>query len=158
MAWHAPPNSRSLGIEHDGFAKQTRAQWLDRKNGRKTLRRSARLSAKLTAKYGLPVRKLSSSDLRAGRKGITGHRDVSQAFGMSSHSDPGENFPWGWYITRVRRYRWRYFYYTALDAAGKTLARVGPIRQGKGRIPRAKTALRKKAGSALAKIRRRRVF
>jgi hypothetical protein len=77
---------------------------------------------------------------------------------MSSHSDPGENFPWDWYIERVRRYRWRYFQHTALNAAGKVIARSDAVREGGGRLKRAKSALRKKAGSALAKIRRRRVF
>jgi N-acetyl-anhydromuramyl-L-alanine amidase AmpD len=158
IAWHAPPNSRSLGIEHDGFAKQTRAQWLDRKHGRKTLRNSAKVTAKWSAQYGIPVRKLSVAQLRAGARGFAGHVDVSQAFGMSSHHDPGPHFPWDWYLTRVRRYRWRYFIYTAYNSAGRVLARTGAVREGDGRITRAKQALREKAGAALDTIKRRRAL
>jgi hypothetical protein len=75
------------GFEHDGFAKQTREEWLD-DHGRKMLRRSARLAAKKSAKYGIPVRRLTVDELRAKRKGFAGHRDVSEAFRKSDQFRP----------------------------------------------------------------------
>lgn len=101
VAFHAPPNAGSIGIEHAGFARQTRQQWLD-EYGRAMLRLSAQLVAELCAKYDLPMRWLSPSDLRDGRRGITTHNNVSLAFGQSSHTDPGPKFPTGWYLDRVK--------------------------------------------------------
>jgi hypothetical protein len=131
-AWDAPPNTEwpHLGFEHDGFAKQTREEWLD-DHGRKMLRRSARLAAKKSAKYGIPVRRLTVDELRAKRKGFAGHRDVAEAFRKSDHSDPGDQFPWGWYLTRVRRYRWRRYFVFRITADGKLIAKSAAAREDK---------------------------
>lgn len=163
-AWDAPPNTEwpHIGFEHDGFAKQTRAEWLDG-HGRKMLRRSARLAAKKSAAFGIPVRRLTVAQLRAKEKGFAGHVDVSAAFGMSDHHDPGSGFPWDWYLTRVRRYRWLYVQYVLYDAAGKAMGRTAIVRSGGGRGARAvKRLLADKAG-AIAKqakivLKRRRRF
>lgn len=101
IAYHAPPNLHSIGIEHAGYARQTREEWLDA-YGQDMLRLSAGLVAELVLKYNLPVQFLSPDDLRAGKRGITTHHNVSRAFGQSSHTDPGPNFPVGWYMDRVR--------------------------------------------------------
>lgn len=63
---------------------------------------SAGLCAELLLKYDLPAEFLSPADLRAGKRGVTTHRNVSLAFGQSSHTDPGPNFPVDWYMARVR--------------------------------------------------------
>ena len=101
IAYHAPPNTHSIGIEHAGYARQTRAQWLD-DYGQSMLLLSAGLVAELLVKYDLPLEFLSPADLRAGRRGITTHNNVSKAWGQTSHTDPGEGFPDDWYIDRVR--------------------------------------------------------
>jgi N-acetyl-anhydromuramyl-L-alanine amidase AmpD len=101
IAYHAPPNTHSLGVEHAGFARQTREQWLD-DYGRKMLTLSAGLVAELLAKYDLPAQFLSPEDLKAGKRGVTTHRNVSKAFGQTSHTDPGPDFPVAWYMDRVR--------------------------------------------------------
>ena len=99
-AWHAPPNAGSIGIEHAGFATQSRAQWLD-PYGTALLTRSAALTAWLCRTLDVPVVRLSAADLRAGRHGICGHVDVSNAWHQSDHHDPGPAFPWDWYLANV---------------------------------------------------------
>jgi N-acetyl-anhydromuramyl-L-alanine amidase AmpD len=101
IAYHAPPNLHSIGIEHAGFARQTRDQWLDA-YGKAMLALSAQLMAELLTKYDLPAQFLSAEDLKAGKRGITTHRNVSKAFGQTSHTDPGPDFPVAWYMDRVR--------------------------------------------------------
>lgn len=101
VAWHAPgANHDGLGLEHAGYARQSRAEWLDA-YGIQMLAKSARLTAELCAKYGIPIRHLNAADLRRGDKGITGHVDVSQAFRRSDHTDPGASFPWDTYLAMV---------------------------------------------------------
>jgi hypothetical protein len=66
------------------------------------LRLSAGLVAELLQKYDLPAEFLSPDELRAGKRGITTHANVSKAFGQTTHTDPGPDFPIGWYMDRVR--------------------------------------------------------
>jgi hypothetical protein len=48
------------------------------------------------------VRWLVAGDLVAGRRGITGHSEVSAAYGKSDHWDPGPGFPVERFLDRVR--------------------------------------------------------
>jgi hypothetical protein len=101
IAYHAPPNHHSIGVEHAGYARQTRAQWLDA-FGVKMLALSAGLVRDLCAKYDIPLVFLSVADLKAGKRGITTHANVSKAFGQSTHTDPGTNFPIDYYMDLLR--------------------------------------------------------
>jgi len=101
IAWHAPGlNGTGIGVEHEGYAKQTAAEWND-PSSRAALWHSARLVGRLCKLYGIPVVRLSATDLQAGKSGITGHGDVSQAFKGSNHWDPGPGFPWEHYLDLV---------------------------------------------------------
>ena len=97
------------------------------------LKLSAKLVAKKCVKYNIPVRKLSAEELRAGKRGIVGHKEVSDAFGMSSHSDPGPNFPWAWYIERVKRAKDEYVQYLATNKAGKVIAHSEVVKASNAR-------------------------
>jgi hypothetical protein len=66
------------------------------------LDRSAELVADLCRKYAIPVTWLYAADLRAGKRGITTHNAVSDAFKRGSHWDPGEGFPVERYLALVR--------------------------------------------------------
>jgi hypothetical protein len=103
IAYHAPPNTHSIGIEHAGFASQTRDAWTD---GYSTdmLTLSAELAAELAAKYDLPLLWLTPTDLRAGKRGFTSHANVSKAWGQTSHTDPGLNFPTSLYMGLVKQF------------------------------------------------------
>lgn len=103
VAWCAPgANSTGLHFEHAGFASQDRGDWLD-PFGRAMLARSAALVAAKCRQYGIAVRKGDYADIRAGRPCIVGHWDVTKAFpDKGSHTDPGANFPWDYYIGLVQ--------------------------------------------------------
>jgi peptidoglycan hydrolase-like protein with peptidoglycan-binding domain len=93
IAFHAPGvNTRSLGIEQAGYAKQTRDEWLD-PYGQRMLRLVARLVAYKAKQYDVPLVWLTPEDLVAGARGICTHVDVSKAFRKSKHYDCGPGYP-----------------------------------------------------------------
>lgn len=101
VAWHAPgANRHGIGIEHAGYARQTAEEWAD-EYSRDMLLRSARLVAWLCEKHRLPVAFVDREGLKAGRRGITTHNEVTMAFRRSTHTDPGHAFPMDWYLEQV---------------------------------------------------------
>lgn len=68
-----------------------------------TIRRAATQVARDCARYGIPVRKLTPAQIRAGERGICGHADVTLAWPEDGgdHTDPGSNFPWSTFIGYV---------------------------------------------------------
>lgn len=100
-AYHAPPNIHSLGIELAGYARQSPADWRDAYSTAE-LKRAAVLSAEICIRHNLPARWLTVADLKVGIRGITSHNNVSKAFGLSTHTDPGPAFPAAWFIDLVR--------------------------------------------------------
>lgn len=104
VAWAAPgANSDGIQIEHAGYARQTRGDWED-DFSKGMLELSARLAAEKCREYRIPVVWLYPADLRAGRRGITSHDNVSKAFGRSTHYDPGKGFPVQRYLRMVARH------------------------------------------------------
>jgi N-acetyl-anhydromuramyl-L-alanine amidase AmpD len=102
IAWHARGgNTPSIGVELAGFARQTRKDWADAYS-KAVLRRAATLVADVCRRKRIPVRWLVASDLLAGRRGITGHVEVSRAYRLSDHWDPGPGFPIEDFLARVR--------------------------------------------------------
>lgn len=102
VAWHAPgANHNGLGFEHAGCAAQTPADWEDAYSSA-CLELSAQLAAQKCAEYGIPVVWLAADDLRAGKRGITGHVQVSDAFKRSDHRDPRTHFPVDQYLGLVQ--------------------------------------------------------
>lgn len=103
VAWHAPGANRSgIGIEHVGFAAQSRADWMD-PYSLAELRTSAKLTAEICRRWGIPVVKLSVDELKTGARGLCGHIDVTNAFnGGKGHTDPGPGFPWDYYVELVK--------------------------------------------------------
>lgn len=110
VAYHAPgANHDGIGLEHAGYARQTREEWLD-PYGKAMLALSAKLAAEVAGRYGIPALLLSVADLKAGKRGFCSHHTVSLAYRRSSHTDPGTGFPWDWYLRAVheemRRKEW----------------------------------------------------
>lgn len=101
VAWAAPgANRQGIHLEHAGRAAQSDADWKDNFS-RAMLENSAELCADICKRHSLPVVRLSPEDLLAGKRGICGHIDVTKAFKRSTHTDPGKNFPWNWYLALV---------------------------------------------------------
>lgn len=97
----AGANSWSLHIEIAGRASQSAADWQDTYS-QAAIRNAARVTAAWCARYAIPVRHLTVDEVRAKTiAGICGHKDVTAAFGVSTHTDPGPNFPWAQFLQYV---------------------------------------------------------
>ena len=104
VAFHAPPNQNSIGYELCcSLSDAGKGHW-DMVDHRKMLKDVARDFARLGLAYDVPLRKVGPVGLRLGRKGICGHADVRDAWGQTSHWDPGPYFPWFAWIRLVRGY------------------------------------------------------
>jgi hypothetical protein len=101
-AAHSTGNRRGIQYELCGTL-QTRDQWLDAASDA-TLWNAARQIARDCRKYGLPVRKISPSQMLAGARGICGHADVTLAYRQGDHMDPGPNFPYDVLLQRVEQF------------------------------------------------------
>lgn len=103
VAWAAPTANRDgVQIEHAGYARQSRAEWLD-PYGTRMIELSARLFVEVGhGEFGLPNRWLTIAEV-AGRvaRGICDHHDTTRAFGIKGgHTDMGNHFPRDRYIAR----------------------------------------------------------
>lgn len=102
VAWHAPgANHNGIGHELAGYARQTRAEWLD-PFGLAMLPRVAAQVRVDCANYGIPLRFVGPDGLRRGERGLTIHRYVSEAFHRSTHWDTGYHFPEAYFLELVR--------------------------------------------------------
>ncbi|NEU58644.1 N-acetylmuramoyl-L-alanine amidase [Halorussus sp. MSC15.2] len=98
IAWHAGGsnyNTYSVGIEHGGYVSETYedAQY----------RASAKLTSWLCDQYGVPKQHPSSVPYDAknpANGGVIAHSQVPE----STHTDPGANWDWGYYMDLVRSY------------------------------------------------------
>ena len=105
IAYAAPgANSDGLQMELAGFGKQTREDWLDF-YGIALLAISSDAAAQWCLKFGIPPIKLTVAQVADKHtKGICGHVDVTSAFHLSDHTDPGPNFPWDYFINSVTNF------------------------------------------------------
>jgi len=102
IAWTLPgANSRSLNLEFAGYAKQTKVDWEDAYSI-DMLEVGAYCAAEWVIKYGIPIRRLTDSQIASGEKGFVGHVDANRVYRQSSHWDPGPSFPWAYFLDRVR--------------------------------------------------------
>ena len=104
VAWAAPGGNRQgIQIEHAGYAEQSAAEWADPYSTR-MLDLSARLTAWLCTTHKIPVVWVTAADLRKGARGITSHAEISKAFKLTDHTDPGVNFPIARYLELIRKH------------------------------------------------------
>ncbi len=95
-AWtvgNRPGNNRGINWELAGFASQSRAQWLDA-FGLAMFGQIRPILRSDAAKFGIPLTRRTVAELKAWKPGITSHNDLRLAFGGTTHTDPGANFPW----------------------------------------------------------------
>jgi N-acetyl-anhydromuramyl-L-alanine amidase AmpD len=101
IAFHAlGDNTATVGFELSGFAGQTHDQWRD-DYSRAVIENAAKTAAKIVADHNIPVRWLTATELKLGRRGLVTHRLVSDVFGDGIRSDPGTQFPYKLQIARI---------------------------------------------------------
>jgi len=101
-AYAAPgANADGLQLEIAGYMRQTREQWLD-DYSRAALKQAAKVTADWCKKYKIPAVRLTRAELKAGKRGITSHADVSAVYKKSDHTDPGPGFPWDFFLAEVK--------------------------------------------------------
>lgn len=103
VAWAAPDaNHDGLQIEIAGRAAQTTAEW---RTPPAILDNVSTLVARLCRKHGIPPVFLTPDQIRAGRKGVTTHANVTKAYPGPgrTHWDPGPGFPTVEVMAAVRR-------------------------------------------------------
>ena len=93
-------NTCSLGME---YGTQAAAWWKTPWEWREpTLLNGARQVADWCKKWDITVKHLTRAEVDEGWGGIVGH-DVLDP---DRRTDPGESFPWDWFIERVEEFRW----------------------------------------------------
>lgn len=93
-------NPVSENIELCAMAGWSRAQWLSRPL---LLERCAQWLAERSQARGIPLRKLTVAQVRAGWAGVIDHDDYSDATGDGTHWDVGESFPWDVVMARAQQ-------------------------------------------------------
>jgi N-acetylmuramoyl-L-alanine amidase len=86
-------NDALISVCVTGKAGQTPEQWADEMS-HPALLNMALLTARIVLAYNIPVVRLRGPDLVIGSRGICGHVDVRDAYGKTTHTDPGPFFPW----------------------------------------------------------------
>jgi len=103
IAYHCGYNTNSIGVELCDPQTGPGGRWTDDAHAQ-MLARAALLVAQLCLAYGIePVRPTSADLASHGPHGIYGHNDSRLAFGNTSHSDPGADFPWPTFLAAVRQ-------------------------------------------------------
>lgn len=114
-------NQDGIHIELAGYARQTREQWLD-SYGLLMLERAADVVAQYTLKYEIEPKHLLNSELAKGDKGIVGHYQITEVYRRSTHTDPGQHYPWDYFITRVVTNRVRRLKMLGAVASGSSVS------------------------------------
>ena len=139
VAYHAPPNEGSIGYELCcSLSNGGEGHWI-LLDHRQMLKMVARDFARLALAYDVPIRKIGAIGLLAGRKGICGHNDISDAWGQTDHWDPGPHFPWFAFIRLVRGFA------VALETPGKQSGleiAIRKLEKRKVKTPKVKAAIR----------------
>lgn len=68
-----------------------------------TIAHTAALVRTLCQLGGIPMVKLTPADVAAGKRGICGHRDITQGLHVGTHDDPGAGFDWSAFIAQVQQ-------------------------------------------------------
>lgn len=101
-AARAVANNRGYQVELCGRAAQSATQWKDAQSG-PMLELAAKHVAYVCRKHNIPPRWVTKADVDARRPGLMTHAMVTQWLD-GTHTDPGPNFPFGWFVSRVAWY------------------------------------------------------
>lgn len=99
-AWHVGSNEgNSTGISYEitGSNAKSRQWWIDNVYWRGL---AAQIRADMDV-HGIAARTLSVAEMRAGKSGIVTHNQCRLAWGDTTHTDPGPNFPMDYLLKQV---------------------------------------------------------
>lgn len=96
-----PGNYRGINWEFSGFASQTGGEWLD-PFGVAMFNQAAPYIRADAARFNIPLVRRTVAELKAFTPGVTSHNDMRLAFGGTSHTDPGPNFPWDYFMALIQ--------------------------------------------------------
>lgn len=101
IPWAAFPTGNRIGLHLCilAYAAESRNRWLEYDH---QLTLAAEVAADWCTRYNIPPVKLTAAEVRAGKRGICGHGEISGAFHESDHTDPGPGFPWDVFIQKVK--------------------------------------------------------
>ncbi len=103
IAYAAPGmNTRGLHAELAGYSEWAEGRWSDA-DVAAMFRIAAPIVREWCQQYDIPARFVTARQLKAGDRGITTHYEVSQAWKMSNHWDPGPRFPIQHFIDLVNQ-------------------------------------------------------
>ena len=104
IAYHAksPANEISIGVELTAMANWTSQQWAEIRV-QEMLNRAAELFANKCSEHNIPAVFVPAHDLRFGRWGITTHKEITEAWHVTDHTDPGPGFPMQQFIDLIDR-------------------------------------------------------
>lgn len=101
-AWHAGSstgNRKAVALELTGGNSWSEAYW------RSVIDRVAPVVAEVCRIHGITPRFLSVAEAKAGKlTGFVTHDDMRRAWGGTSHTDPGPNFPKAYAVAAVKRH------------------------------------------------------
>lgn len=102
VAGAAGMNARGWHVCAVGSAHQRPEGWAD-PYSHAELTIMANRTARACLRLGIPAVRLDVGRVaQNGYKGICGHTDVSKAYGLSTHTDPGPDFPWDTFMLSVQ--------------------------------------------------------
>lgn len=104
IPWAAPSaNTKGFHIEQCAFAAWTHDEWMAHED---MLDRVAYKLAYHAWLFKIPLVFLTAQGLRANRRGVTTHAEVSKAFPNSqgNHTDPGSNYPMKYVLALAKRH------------------------------------------------------
>ena len=85
-------NAAGVHIEQAGYAEQSAVDWSDAYSQRMLVEQVAPLVGRLATRLQIPLRFVDAAGLKRGDRGVTTHKQCSDAFG-GSHWDPGLAYP-----------------------------------------------------------------
>jgi N-acetyl-anhydromuramyl-L-alanine amidase AmpD len=102
---YAAPGANRYGIQLElaGRAAQKKDEWSD-DYSKAVLENAANATAQYCLKYALPPIHLTNDELAEGKEGIIGHKQATDVYKEGTHWDPGPDFPWDYFINRVKEY------------------------------------------------------
>lgn len=92
VPWSAMYSGNHAGLHGSaiGYASRTREQWLSFPEQIEVM---AEWAADLHKRHGIPFIWRDAAEVAAGKWGFCGHKQISDAFKESTHTDPGAGFP-----------------------------------------------------------------